>query len=355
MSGSRAAWALAAGLVYLIGTPGLVLGVALLAVAGAATAGCGTGGDPAGGGQVGDRQWTGEQLTHAQTITGIVEQRRLPQRAAVLALSTAIVESNLINVPYGDRDSLGLFQQRPSQGWGSAEQVSDPAYATNAFLDHLIALEGWWRLPPGVAQQTVQASAYPERYAPQEASAGELMNRFWRGPDNPPPANGAAPAAQAAVCGDPGGASTPLDPQQLPPGYRLPAEPNQRAAVQYALAQLGKPYVFGAKGPDAFDCSGLMQAAWAHAGVPISAGTTSQIHDGRAVAALGQLAPGDLVFIPGSLGSPSNPRHVGMYAGYGLIVNAYDEGTGVVLEQLDAWEPQVVAIRRVSEPRGANA
>ncbi|MFR9727882.1 C40 family peptidase [Saccharopolyspora sp. MS10] len=355
MPGARATWALAAALVYLVGTPGLIIGVALLAVVGAATAGCGTGVGPVGGGQVGDHHWSGEQLTHAQTITGIAEQRRLPQRAAVLALSTAIVESNLINVPYGDRDSLGLFQQRPSQGWGSAEQVSDPIYATNAFLDRLIALEDWWRLPPGVAQQTVQASAYPERYAPQEGPATDLMSRFWRGPDNPLPPTGATPVAQAALCGDEGGASTPLDPQQLPPGYRLPAEPTQRAAVRYALAQLGKPYVFGAKGPDAFDCSGLMRAAWAHAGVPISAGTTSQVHDGRAVAALRQLAPGDLVFIPGSLGSPANPRHVGMYAGHGLIVNAYDESTGVVLEQLDAWKPQVVAIRRVAEPRGANA
>ncbi|WP_184485354.1 C40 family peptidase [Saccharopolyspora gloriosae] len=354
MSGASKAALATAAAAFLIVLPVALVGIAVLAVSsslGVAFSGC-SGGPGAGGQQASDREWTGEQMTNAQTITGIVEQRQLPQRAAVLALSTAIVESDLVNVHHGDRDSLGLFQQRPSQGWGSAEQVTNPVYATNTFLDHLVELDDWYEMPPGVAQQTVQASAFPDRYAPQEAPASELMNRFWRGPDNPPPTNGAEPAA---VCGDPGGASTPLDPQKLPPGYRLPAEPTRRAAVQYALAQLGKPYVFGAKGPDAFDCSGLMQAAWAHAGVPISAGTTSQVHDGRAVAALGQIAPGDLVFIPGSLGSPSNPRHVGMYAGHGLIVNAYDESTGVVLEQLDAWEPQVVAIRRVAEPRGANA
>ncbi|MDA3644395.1 C40 family peptidase [Saccharopolyspora indica] len=323
--------------------------------------GCGGDGGPGGGTQqVGDQRWNAEQMTNAQTITSVVQQRRLPQRAAVIAISTAIVESRLINVHHGDRDSLGLFQQRPSMGWGTPEQVTNPGYATGKFLDHLVDLEGWHRMPPGVAAQKVQRSAFPERYGPQEPPAGELMEKFWQGPDNPlPPAGGGGdPAQQASFeaalgCPDQGGSNIPLDSQKLPPGYQLPADPRQRAAVSFALSKLGAPYVWGAKGPNAFDCSGLMQAAWAHAGVAISAGTTTQKNDGRAVPGIGELQPGDLVFIPGSPsigGSPSNPRHVGMYAGHGLIVNAYDESTGVILERLDAWAPEVVAIRRVAEP-----
>lgn len=361
-SGKGTVWSMVAvALTAFIVMPAAMLGVAVVAVSGSlgvAFGGCHGDGGPGGGGQqVGDQQWSGEQMTNARTITTVVMRRELPKRAAVIAISTAIVESRLINVHHGDRDSLGLFQQRPSMGWGSPEQVTNPVYATNTFLDHLVQLDGWHTMPPGVAQQEVQASAFPERYAPQEQAASELMAKFWRGPDNPIPAPDSGDTAQQASanqgalgCPDQGGSNIALDPAKLPPGYTLPADPQQRAAVEFALDQLGKPYVWGAKGPNAFDCSGLMQAAWARAGVPISANTSGQKTDGRAVGSLGELQPGDLVFIPGSLGSPSNPRHVGMYAGHGVIVNAYDEKTGVILERLDAWAPQVVAIRRVAEP-----
>lgn len=363
MSGKGTVWALVAVVVaaFVIVPAGMV-GIAVIAVSGSlstAFGGCHGDGGPGGGGQrIGDQQWSGEQMTNAQTITSVVQQQRLPKRAAVIALSTALVESRLQNLGHGDRDSLGLFQQRPSAGWGSPEQITNPVYATGTFLEHLVQLDGWHSMPPGTAQQKVQASAFPGRYAPQEHAASGLMAQFWTGPDNPvPPPTGSAPSEQASSpsamgCPDQGGSNIPLDPAKLPPGYELPTDPRQRAAVEFALGQLGKPYVFGAKGPESFDCSGLMQAAWAHAGVPISAGTTSQVHDGRAVASPGELQPGDLVFIPGSLGSPANPRHVGIYAGHGLLVNAYDESTGVILERLDKWAPQIVAIQRVAEPFG---
>lgn len=314
---------------------------------------------PGGGGQqVNGQAFTAEQMTNARTITAVVQQRRLPQRAAIIAVSTALVESDLENKAYGDRDSLGLFQQRPSMGWGNVEQITNPVYATGVFLDHLVALDGWYTMPPGAAQQAVQSSAFPHRYAPQEDPAAALVQRFWTGPDNPPPTapapGGAEPGAEAVqartVCPDQSGPSEPGQPQPLPPGFQLPHDPRQRAAVEFALAQRGKPYVYGAKGPDAFDCSGLMQAAWAHAGVPISAGTVSQVHDGRAVAELSQLQPGDLLFIPGAEGSPSTPRHVGMYLGHGMLLSAFDEKTGIVVERLDEWGGQIVAIRRVAEP-----
>lgn len=365
ISGQPTGYAMVAvALAAFVVMPAVMVGIAVVVVSGGiGLGGCpgGPGGPsgpgPGGGQQVGDSQWNGEQMTNAQTITSVVMQRRLPKRAAVLAISTAIVESRLRNVHYGDRDSLGLFQQRPSMGWGTPEQVTNPAYATGTFLDHLVALDGWHAMPPGTAQQKVQASAFPERYAPQEKPAGDLTARFWTGPDNPLPAPSSADTAQQlsvgqppVACPDQNASNIPLDPAKLPPGFQLPADARQRAAVEFALSKLGAPYVWGAKGPDEFDCSGLMQAAWAHAGVPISAGTYGQKDDGRAVSSLAEVQPGDLLLIPGSLGSPSNPGHVGMYAGHGVIVNAYDSSTGVILERVEAWADQVVAIRRVAEP-----
>lgn len=218
-------------------------------------------------------------------------------------------------------------------------------------------------MPPGQAAQAVQRSAFPDRYAPQEAPAAALVDRFWVGPDNPVPAPTGAPNVQLAstvyACPDQGGAGVPLapsniDPRRLPPGFVPPTDPAQRAAVTYALAQLGKPYVWGGKGPDGFDCSGLMLAAWAAAGVPIPAGTVNQKTAGTP-ASPASIAPGDLVFIPGSLGSPANPRHVGMYVGHGLVVNAYDSSTGVVLQPLSDWADQITHVRHIAGPAGQPA
>ncbi|WP_246127428.1 C40 family peptidase [Amycolatopsis rhizosphaerae] len=305
--------------------------------------------------QVGDQLWTSEQLTNAQTVVTVAVQRKLPRRAAVLALATAMVESGLRNLPTGDHDSLGLFQQRPSQGWGAADEVLNPTYAANAFYDRLLAVSGWQTMSPGIAEQQVQRSAFPGRYAPREATAAELVAKYWQGPDNPTSsAPGPNPAQQVSLsyggCPDNGQSNLPLasdrDNKQLPPDFRPPADSRLSAAVTYVIAQLGKPYVWGATGPDAFDCSGLMQAAWAHAGVGISRTTSSQVHDGVAVGSLSSVKPGDLLFIPGADGTPVNPGHVGMYVGYGTVINAYDEKHGVITESLASWALKVVAIRR---------
>ncbi|KAA1017489.1 NlpC/P60 family protein [Pseudonocardia sp. EV170527-09] len=345
---------------------GVVLGVGVLGAIGlgllGARFGCGPDGGLGGGPQTVDgTSWNAEQTDNAASIVARVVQRGLPRRAAVIALSTVIVESRLVNVTHGDRDSLGLYQQRPSQGWGTPAQVLNPVAATDTFLDRLIGLPGWIALPPGQAAQAVQRSAFPDRYAPQEPAAAALVERFWTGPDNPALTPGAAPpgaanaqlVSQVYACPDTGGAGVPLppgevDPTRLPPGFIPPADPVQRAAVGYALAQLGKPYVWGGKGPNGFDCSGLMLAAWAHAGVPIPAGTVSQKHAGTSVPIV-QIAPGDLVFIPGSLGSETHPRHNGMYVGHGLVVNAYDTSQGVILQPLADWADEVTHIRRVHQ------
>lgn len=92
-----------------------------------------------------------EQQANARTIVETVVQRRLPSRAAVIAIATAMQESGLRMLTSGDRDSVNMFQQRPSQGWGTLAQLMDPVYATNAFLDHLQDVDNWPVLPLGQA------------------------------------------------------------------------------------------------------------------------------------------------------------------------------------------------------------
>lgn len=116
-------------------------------------------------------RWTPEQAANAATISLVAVGRGLPAKASTIALATAIQESKLRNLTYGDRDSLGLFQQRPSQGWGSPEEVTDPVYASHAFFDALVAVPDWADQEVTVIAQEVQRSAYPEAYADHEDEA----------------------------------------------------------------------------------------------------------------------------------------------------------------------------------------
>lgn len=109
-----------------------------------------------------------EQAENASLIAAIAVRRELPARAASIALATAYQESKLENIDYGDRDSVGLFQQRPSQGWGSRDELLDPVYATNAFYDALVKVDGYEDLEITVAAQQVQRSAFPNAYADHE-------------------------------------------------------------------------------------------------------------------------------------------------------------------------------------------
>src|SRR3954463_8818175 len=119
---------------------------------------------------------TPEQMGNAATITAVAVRRRLPARAATIAVATAIQESKLVNLDYGDRDSLGLFQQRPSQGWGTPEQVRDPVYAANAFYDVLVKIDGYRSMQITEVAQQVQRSAFPEAYADHEPDARVLAS-----------------------------------------------------------------------------------------------------------------------------------------------------------------------------------
>ena len=119
---------------------------------------------------VGDRkaELAPDQAVYASLITAVAVQRGLPPRAASIALATAMQESKLRNIGHGDQagpDSRGLFQQRPSQGWGTTAQVMDPYHASNAFYDALVEISGYQSLEITDAAQRVQRSAYPEAYA----------------------------------------------------------------------------------------------------------------------------------------------------------------------------------------------
>ncbi len=115
-----------------------------------------------------------EQAQNATTIARVGRDRGLPDRAVVIALATAQQESGLRNLDYGDRDSLGLFQQRPSQGWGTPEQVQDPVYAAGIFYDRLVQVPGWDTGRLTEVAQTVQRSGFPEAYQKHEPMAQEL-------------------------------------------------------------------------------------------------------------------------------------------------------------------------------------
>jgi hypothetical protein len=112
--------------------------------------------------------FTPEQSANAATITAVALKRGLPARAATIAIATAIQESKLQNVRFGDLDSLGLFQQRPSQGWGTPAQILDPVHAANKFYDALIKIDGYQSMPITQVAQDVQHSATPQAYADHE-------------------------------------------------------------------------------------------------------------------------------------------------------------------------------------------
>jgi hypothetical protein len=123
---------------------------------------------------------TPAQLANATTIVRQALSKRMGVRAAVIAVATAMQESGLQNINYGDRDSLGLFQQRPSMGWGTASQVTTPSYAADAFLKALAAHQkvdpGWAGQPLWETAQSVQNSGFPYAYAKWETQAAQLVS-----------------------------------------------------------------------------------------------------------------------------------------------------------------------------------
>jgi murein DD-endopeptidase MepM/ murein hydrolase activator NlpD len=128
------------------------------------------------------------QIRNAAIIINVGAKLKLPPRAWVIAVATAMQESGLTNLgdlgKNNDHDSLGLFQQRPSTGWGSPAQVKDPVYASTKFYQKLKTISGWQNLPLTEAAQKVQVSAYPDAYAKHEPVATQIVNLLAHGAAN---------------------------------------------------------------------------------------------------------------------------------------------------------------------------
>lgn len=341
-----------------------------------------------------------EQLGNARTIVTVVADRHLPVYAAEIAVTTAYTESTLHNsTTQTDLDSEGLFQQRVSIY--TAAVAADPVRATNAFLDRLLGVPNWPDRAIGTDAQAVQRSRHPERYQPNAALAEQLVGQLWptatatiavapraSAPSTtrvriassstpgrtPRGADTATSATVPAICAGAGGATPgggPAGPivgprggivagtTEIPAGLVISGSSKAYLAVRYALAQLGKPYVFAAAGPDAFDCSGLTMAAWAAAGVALPHLAAAQAGYGTAEPTdLSQAVGGDLVMIPGSDGTAAAPGHVGMVVGYVdrrdgrhlLIEQAADQGIPLELSEASSWLAAgvIVAVRHIA-------
>lgn len=352
MSLQRIAVVAAVGALGVVGTLGLVTIAATGAPAATRLPTCVSSG-PVGG-------LSAVQAQNARTIYAVATERG-GERAGLIAITVALAESGLRvlanpNDPSGaaypnegvgyDHDSLGLFQQRPS--WGTAAQRMSATESTHLFLDALMKVGGWETLPPWYAAQMVQRSAFTG--TPSAGNGGSTMagENYWRQAEHAVRVVAAITGSAAAFdCGAasattlaPGSAGT----NGLPATYAVPqgTSPAGAGAVTFALAQLGKPYGWGAEGPDSFDCSGLTQAAWRRAGVAIGRVVSQQMAYGTPTT-LSALQPGDLVMIPGALGTIARPGHVGMYIGYGLIVNAPRTGDVVRVVTLTSFVSDGVA------------
>jgi murein DD-endopeptidase MepM/ murein hydrolase activator NlpD len=167
------------------------------------------------------------QIHNAAVIVNVGQQMQVPPRGWVIAVATALQESYLNNLGYlgprNDHDSLGLFQQRPSQGWGTPDQIMDPVYASRKFYEHLLKVPGWETMALTDAAQRVQRSAYPNAYAKHEPLATQIVNSL---------TNGAARAVGSVVkarCTQPGeiAASGWTAPVVAPivSGFRTPQRP----------------------------------------------------------------------------------------------------------------------------------
>ncbi|WP_405852433.1 C40 family peptidase [Streptomyces sp. NBC_00090] len=300
-----------------------------------------------------------DQIPNARTIQATGVAMKVPARGQIVALATALQESGLRNLDYGDRDSLGLFQQRPSQGWGTAQQVRDPVHASTKFYESLLQVSGWQSMTVTQAAQAVQKSGFPDAYAKweplatalQKAIATSLSTGSGSGTGNRGEQVDLAPGG--CDTGEDGEKFGPIPAGSVPESYEIPADAPKsvRTAIRWGLEQLGTPYQWGGactapRGQDPMgrcDCSSLMQASYKAGGISISRTTYTQANEGKAVS-VQALKPGDLLF---TRGTAEVPEHVGMFIGSGLLLHAPRTGDVVKISTLADWRPDVLAARRV--------
>jgi cell wall-associated NlpC family hydrolase len=257
-----------------------------------------------------------DQLTNAYTIVRVGVFQGIPRRGLVVAIATALQESYLRNLHYGDRDSVGLFQQRPSSGWGTVAELTDPPTSAGKFYAALVKVPNWQALPITVAAQAVQRSAFPNAYAKWEALATTLVDQMVSG--------NAATVSQTVTVDTIGCSLVVGDPI---------ASNSSGGMLQIALAQRGKPYVWGATGPDSFDCSGLVVYAWRRSGHSLRVRTSEEMYRVSDRVAAGAEQPGDLLFMHFA---SAGPGHVMIVVQKGVAVEAPQTGDVVKLISYDS-------------------
>lgn len=330
-----------------------------------------------------------EQLRNAGIIYNVGRQMGLGTRDIQIALITAMVESNLVNVHYGDSDSLGLFQQRPSQGWGTPEQVLNPTYAAHKFFSTMKSMLHHRRFQMGMGEvaQAVQRSAYPGRYAERIAEMRNLWPHIQgAGGDIPltmegtpflpqlqepltpsieqmvgstQPAQQAVPDASAMLGA--WGMNSPQIPEEVdpttsglsslisegttqitqqsfgPPGFGKGVDGWRRAVIGAALGAKGTPYVWGGNSlQSGVDCSGLIQQAFARAGINLPRVSYQQANAGNRIGLKG-LQPGDLVAWDNSTRN-NGADHIAIYIGHGRIIESPRPGLSVRVRRLGSNE-----------------
>jgi len=360
-----------------------------------------------------EKRWTTEQIRNAQIIAQVGRSLGASDRDILIALMTGFQESGLRNLNYGDRDSIGIFQQR--NAWGSRAARLDPAQSARMFflggrggqrgLLDFRQRNDWelWR-----AAQKVQVSAFPRAYAKWEGSARGLLSQlggrysapvsnaklgnqldeidqnrfdwvknFWTQPQSEPADTAGLISAMDKLLDDgideeidtPGIESVKapgteaLDSQALEtPQFEVPelgdiqqfmksqgtqggrASGVRSQVINIAKSFIGRPYVFGAAGPSAFDCSGLLQYAFRQAGVNIPRLAYQQARNGQQTS-INSLRPGDMVFWGNSRRTQGN--HIALWLGDGLILEAPRPGLSVRIRRLGKgdYDDKAIGIR----------
>lgn len=325
-----------------------------------------------------------EQLANARIIYSVGRAMGMSNRDIQIGLITAMQESSLRNLDYGDRDSLGLFQQRPSMGWGTPQQVTDPQYAARKFFTTLKDVEGRLNMSMTEAAQAVQRSAYPDAYAKHIPLIRNIWPKIAEGrlgvrdqprmpfdnvepgqaPELPyeglPPAMSMMSATTTPMMAAPDVInSNPLMaleqddwlPVISPSSWEVIEQSTggpegrigmpyskgldnwRRAVVDIARNAVGTPYVWGGNSlQGGVDCSGLVQQAFQQVGINLPRVSYQQASSGKRIS-LSQLQPGDLVAWDNSSRN-NGADHIAIYIGGGRIVEAAKPGTNVRVRKL---------------------
>ncbi len=319
--------------------------------------------------------WSPEQRANARVIIEVGQEMRMSDRDIVIALMTAMQESGLRNLKYGSSDSVGLFQQRPSQGWGTVQQVTNPLYASRKFFGALRSVKNRNNMSLAAAAQTVQKSAFPMAYAKWENAGRSLMNDMGykgglpfplqrpqmdldddgllddsqpfdpmglvqgTGTETPmesdiaPVATGVGDATKGVVLP---ARKVPVD-RELTPGQddgfpaltALAGGGARERMIEAAMKYIGLPYVWGgghgakpgvSKG--GLDCSGLVRIALAAGGVTTAQMVAAQQMRLGKQTSIDKLQPGDLVARPSG-------SHIALYIGNGKMIEAPYTGAKV--------------------------